>query len=64
MNQDVLIDQPRPMSVNYVNADESEKPKLSNQVLSEITRKYAHANMRKACWQLLDTFIPYGILWR
>jgi len=63
MNQDALVDQPRPMGVSYVTADESEKPKLSNQVLSEITRKYAHANMRKASWQLVDTFIPYAVLW-
>ena len=64
MNQDILVDQPRPRGVSYVNADDSEKPKLSHQGLSEITGKYAHAYMRKACWQLLDTFIPYGILWR
>lgn len=31
--------------------------------LSKLTRKYAHADVRKACRQLLDTFIPYAGLW-
>lgn len=63
MTQEPLVDQACFRGVSDVNADDSEKPKLSTQVLSEITRKYAHANMRKAAWQLLDTFIPYTALW-
>ena len=63
MNQEVLVDQPRPRGVSYFSADDSETPKLSNQLLSEITRKYVHADVRKAYWQVLDTFIPYAALW-
>jgi len=29
----------------------------------ETTSRYEHPNLRKAVWQLLDTFIPYLILW-
>jgi len=63
MKQNISVDQPIPKVVRYVMADDSEKPQASNQALSEITREYAHANFRKACWQLLDTFISYGVLW-
>jgi omega-6 fatty acid desaturase (delta-12 desaturase) len=63
MNQDTLIGQPIPKVVRYIAAEDSGKRNVSSQALSEITRKYAHANFRKACWQLLDTFIPYGVLW-
>lgn len=63
MNQAGLVGQVIPKVVGYVTADDSGKPKVSTQTLSEITRKYAHANLRKAWGQLLDTFIPYGVLW-
>jgi len=28
-----------------------------------ITAKYRQSNLRKSLWQLLDTFVPYGVLW-
>lgn len=62
-NQNILVGQPVPKVVRSSSADDSGKPTGSNQDLSEITRQYAQANFRKACWQLLDTFIPYGVLW-
>ena len=37
--------------------------KIANRALFEATSKYAHANTRKACWQLFDTFFPYAVLW-
>lgn len=63
MNQDVLVGEPIPKVVRSISVHDSGKPKVSNQSLCEITRKYAHANFRKACGQLLDTFIPYAVLW-
>ena len=27
------------------------------------TAEYGRSNFRKALWQLLDTFVPYGVLW-
>lgn len=46
------------------NTDEdSGKAEVAKPALSEITQQYAHANVRKACWQVLDTFIPYSVLW-
>ncbi|MGZ8483682.1 MAG: fatty acid desaturase [Candidatus Binatia bacterium] len=63
VNQDVLVGQPIPEVVRDCTADDWGKAKPSNYDLSEITRKYAQANFRKASWQVLDTFIPYGVLW-
>jgi acyl-lipid omega-6 desaturase (Delta-12 desaturase) len=63
MNQAGLVDQPIPKVVRYISVDDPRKSKVSNQALSEITGRYAHADFRKACRQLLDTFIPYGVLW-
>jgi hypothetical protein len=39
MNQDILIGQPIAKVVRSIGADDSAKPKPSNQDLSEITRK-------------------------
>lgn len=36
---------------------------MSKPALYKATLKYAHANVRKALWQLLDTFVPYCTLW-
>jgi hypothetical protein len=63
MHQDVLVAQPIPQFVSSLTRDDSGKAEVAKPPLSEITRKYAHANFRKACWQVLDTFIPYGVLW-
>jgi omega-6 fatty acid desaturase (delta-12 desaturase) len=63
MKQDTLVGQPIRQTVRPITPDDSEKPKVSNQTSSEITRKYAQANFRKACGQLLDTLIPYAVLW-
>jgi len=63
MNQDALVGQAIPKAVGYIPAGGSDKPKLSYQALSEITRDFARANFAKACGQLLNTFIPYGVLW-
>jgi omega-6 fatty acid desaturase (delta-12 desaturase) len=29
----------------------------------QTTAKYGHADLRKSLWQLVDTFLPYGLLW-
>jgi len=63
MNHDVPVGQATPKIVGSLTADDSGNPKLSRQAIFEISRRYAHANFRKACWQLVDTFIPYGVLW-
>lgn len=63
MHQDVLVAQPIPKVVSSLSGDNSGKAEVAKPPLSEITRKYAHANIGKACWQVLDTFIPYGVLW-
>jgi len=63
MNQDGLVGHSIARVVRSISADNAGKLKLSNQDLSEITRKHAQTNIRKACGQLLDTFIPYGVLW-
>jgi len=38
-------------------------PKLSSRIIFDATAKYARADSRKACWQLLDTLLPYAALW-
>jgi omega-6 fatty acid desaturase (delta-12 desaturase) len=63
MTQEIPLDRRSPSVVGYCRADNSGKFKASIYDLSELTREYAHANIRKACWQLLDTFIPYAVLW-
>jgi omega-6 fatty acid desaturase (delta-12 desaturase) len=27
------------------------------------TAKYGHSHLRRSLWQILDTFVPYGVLW-
>jgi len=39
------------------------EPKMSNRGIFDATAKYARASRRKACWQLLDTLLPYAALW-
>lgn len=63
MNQEVLAAPANPKAVRSTAVDESAKAQLAKADLSEITRQFAHANCRKACWQLFDTIIPYGVLW-
>jgi len=63
MHQDVLVAQPTANVVSGITADDSGKAEVANPALSEITRKFAHANFTKACWQILDTLVPYGVLW-
>jgi omega-6 fatty acid desaturase (delta-12 desaturase) len=29
----------------------------------QTTAKYGSSNLRKSLWQLVDTFVPYGVLW-
>jgi acyl-lipid omega-6 desaturase (Delta-12 desaturase) len=63
MNQGALAAQPIPEVVRSITADDSERAEEAKPALSEITRRFAHADLRKASWQLLDTLIPYGVLW-
>jgi omega-6 fatty acid desaturase (delta-12 desaturase) len=37
--------------------------KMSDRAILEATSKYARANNRKANWRLLDTLLPYAVLW-
>jgi omega-6 fatty acid desaturase (delta-12 desaturase) len=39
------------------------KTTTPNSDLYQATLKYARSNLRKALWQLVDTLIPYGLLW-
>ena len=41
----------------------SGKPTTIKPAWHQTIAKYAHANFRKSLWQLLDTFVPYGVLW-
>jgi hypothetical protein len=63
MNRSVLAAQPIPNVVRTITANEAGKAGVGQPALSEITRKFAHANFGKAFWQLLDTLVPYGTLW-
>ena len=41
----------------------SDKLKMSKPSWYETIAKYGHSNLRKSFWQLLDTFIPYCVVW-
>jgi acyl-lipid omega-6 desaturase (Delta-12 desaturase) len=41
----------------------SAKPKMFNPTWYQTIAKYGHSNLRKSVWQLLDTFIPYCVVW-
>jgi acyl-lipid omega-6 desaturase (Delta-12 desaturase) len=41
----------------------SAKLKMSKPTWYQTTAKYGHSNLRKSVWQLLDTFIPYCVVW-
>ena len=62
MNQDALVDQARFRGVRDFNADESEKPKLSNQVLSEITGKYAAQSVLATARHVYPLWHPVALM--
>jgi len=37
--------------------------KMSKPVWYQAVGKYAYSDLRKSLWQLVDTFVPYGLLW-
>ena len=41
----------------------SGKMKMPKPTWYQAIGKYAYPNLRKSLWQLLDTFVPYCILW-
>ena len=41
----------------------SAKLKICKPTWYQTVAKYAHPNLRKSLWQLLDTFIPYCVVW-
>jgi acyl-lipid omega-6 desaturase (Delta-12 desaturase) len=41
----------------------SSKLKMSRPAWYQAIGKYAHSNLNKSLWQLLDTFVPYCVLW-
>ena len=41
----------------------SGKMKMPKPTWYQAIGKYAHSNLRKSLWQLLDTFVPYCVLW-
>jgi omega-6 fatty acid desaturase (delta-12 desaturase) len=41
----------------------STQPKSSKPPWYQILAKYGHSNLGKSLWQLLDTFIPYCVVW-
>ncbi|MBI2534158.1 MAG: fatty acid desaturase [Deltaproteobacteria bacterium] len=41
----------------------SSKLKMSKPVWYQAIGKYAYSDLSKSLWQLLDTFVPYGVLW-
>ena len=62
MNQVALVDQARFRGVRDFNADESEKPKLSNQVLSEITGKYAAQSVLATARHVYPLWHPVALM--
>jgi len=42
---------------------ESDSPKLTKQIWSRIVTKYQIANTRKAVWQIVNTFVPFFVVW-
>jgi omega-6 fatty acid desaturase (delta-12 desaturase) len=41
----------------------SRKLKMSKPAWYQTTATYAHSNLGKSLWQLINTFVPYGVLW-
>ena len=41
----------------------SRKPIMSKPAWYQAIGKYAYSDLRKSLWQLVDTFVPYGLLW-
>ena len=41
----------------------STKIKMAKPAWFQTTANYGHANLRRSLWQLLDTFVPYCVLW-
>jgi omega-6 fatty acid desaturase (delta-12 desaturase) len=41
----------------------SRKLKMSKPAWYQAIGNYAYSDLRKSLWQLVDTFVPYGILW-
>jgi acyl-lipid omega-6 desaturase (Delta-12 desaturase) len=41
----------------------SAKLKMAKPAWYQTTAKYGRSNLRKSLWQLVDTFVPYGLLW-
>jgi acyl-lipid omega-6 desaturase (Delta-12 desaturase) len=39
------------------------KPKISKPAWYQAIGKYAHSNLSKSLWQILDTFVPYCVVW-
>ncbi len=46
----------------FVNAD-STNFKMAKPAWYQAIGRYAYSDFRKSLWQLVDTFVPYGILW-
>ena len=41
----------------------SSKLKMSKPAWYQAISKYAYSDLRKSLWQLVNTFVPYGLLW-
>ena len=41
----------------------SSKLKMAKPAWYQAIGNYAHSDLRKSLWQLLDTFVPYCVLW-
>jgi hypothetical protein len=41
----------------------SRKLKMPKPAWYQAIGKYAYSNLSKSLWQLLDTFVPYCVLW-
>jgi len=46
----------------FVNAD-STNFKMAKPAWYQAIGRYAYSDLRKSLWQLVDTFVPYGLLW-
>jgi omega-6 fatty acid desaturase (delta-12 desaturase) len=63
MNPDSAVTQDFSNIVTSVAAVPAATLQMPQRALSEATLKYAQANFPKALRQLLDTFVPYAVLW-